>query len=250
MSEDTVTVYWSPESTWEVDQLGEWNMLYPEPTTLFSDLQKQKLATAGKDTYFSCPATSDKYKKTFVFRNTLPSDYDFDFTNENPEQNYFKHTSKNYLSYSILRPPTITAGPMVNFNLYYSFFSEEPLEAVFTPPMMHKPQYTMYGTSIPGQFDIGQWFRPFPLEVQMWNMKGEFHLKDEEPLFYLELKTTKKVELKRFKMTGEISSYLKHCSSSKSTWGYGVTLPKRYERFNQSRMNDMVLKAIKANLLD
>lgn len=246
MNEDIINVYWAPETTFDVLGVKEWNLLYPEPKTLFTELQEQRTKDAGTDTYFSCPATNDKYRKTYVFRNTLPSSYEFDFTEK---QQIINPTSAGYIGYSILRPPTISVGPMVNFNLYYCFFADQPLEAVFTPPMMHKPQHTKYGTSIPGQFDIGQWYRPFPLEVQMWDMKGEFHLL-EEPIFYVEFKTKKKIIFHRYKINETLSSYIKMCSTSKSIWGPGQSLVKRYERFNNSRMKDLILKEIKQNLLD
>lgn len=247
---ETINVYWSPVTTWEVEELGEWNMLYPDPVSLFTDLQRQKMPNAGVDTYFSCPATNDKFKKTYVFRNDLASSYEFDYTNENPENNWFMPKTENYVGFSIQRPPTIAKGPLINFNLFYSFFADESLEAIFTPPMLHEPRHTRYGTCIPGQFDIGQWFRPYPMEMQMWNTQGEFHLEEQEPLFYVEFKTPKKIKLQRYKMNGAISSYLKACSNSKKTWGAGVSLQKRYTRFNESRMRELILKEIRANLLD
>ena len=245
MDQDVINVYWAPESTWETPGLGEWNLLYPEPKTLFSELQEQRSKYAGPDTYFSCPATSDKYRKTYVFRNTLPSSYEFDFTDN---QQIINPKSEGYISYEVLRPPTIAAGPMINFNLFYSFFADQPLEAIFTPPMMHKPGYTKYGTTIPGQFDIGQWYRPFPLEMQMWDMKGEFHM-GEEPIFYVEFKTDKKIKMHRYQMNGTLSSYLKMCSTSRTTWGAGQSLLKRYERFNRSRTNELILREIKQQVL-
>lgn len=249
-NEEVINIYWAPRSTYEDPGAGEWNMLYPEPTTLFSELQAKRSRYAGDDTFFSCPATNDKYRKTYVFRNELESSYAFDYTNEDPGLNYFKNTSDTYITYNIMRPPTITDGPMVNLSLYYSFFADQPLEAVFTPPMMHKPQYTQYGTCIPGQFDIGQWFRPYPMEIQMWNMKGELHIKSGEPLFYVEFKTSKKIKFHRYKMDGTIASYLYSGANSKAQWGPGFSLLERYKRFNQSRMNDLILMEIKKNLLD
>lgn len=251
MSDDNViNVYWAPRSTHEDPEVGEWSMLYPEPVTLFSELQSKRMKGAGEDTYFSCPATNDKYRKTLVFKNEMESSYEFDFTNEDKSLNYIKPTSQRWVNYDILRPPTIADGPMVNFSLYYSLFADQPLEAVFTPPMLHKPQYTQYGTCVPGQFDIGQWFRPYPFEVQMWNMKGEFHLKQGEPLFYVEFKTQKKVVLHRYKMNGAISHYLAAGAQSKKQFGAGFSLQDRYERFKRTRMKDLIMKEIKANLLD
>ena len=250
MDKNTVNIYWSPQTTSEVSELGEWNMLYPEPVTLFRELQKIREIDTGQDTYFACPATNDKFRKTYVFKNELPSSYEFDFTSDDVSKKYFKHTSNTYINYDIKRPPSIAKGPLVNLNLYYSFFSEEPIEAVFTPPMFHEPKYTKYGTCVPGQFDVGQWFRPYPLEMQMWNMKGEFHLEFNEPIFYVEFKTTKKVNLQRFKMNKTLVSYLEACSTTKRIWGPGLSLQDRYARFKRTRMRELILKEIKENLLD
>jgi hypothetical protein len=247
---DYVNVYWSPHSTYEDIEIGEWNMLYSDPTTLFEDLYKLKTKDAGNANYFTCPATSKQYQKTFVFKNELESKYKFDFSSSNPEENYFLNEPGPHLSYEIIRRPTITTGPMVGINMYYVFFSDEPLKASFTPPMMHPPKYTKYGTVIPGSFDIGQWFRPFHLEMQMWNNKGELKLENQEPLFYVSFDTEKKVKLQRFKMTGAANSYLRFCSSTRKVWGLDSSLEERYKRFKRTRMRELILKEIKENLLD
>jgi len=247
MSKDTINVYWAPQASYEIDGKN-WNMLYPEPTNLFAEMQKLKTPEAGTRTYFSCPATSKRFKNTYVFRNDLFSSYTYDFT-LGEGKNYFTPVSPTYLNTEVKRPPSIKTGPLVEFKLFYSVFSDEPLEASFTPPMMHPAQYTRYGTSIPGDFDIGQWFRPYPLEMQMWNMKGEFHLKEGEPLFYVYFNTDKKINLQRFEMNAKINSYIDACSTSSQVWGMGVPLVKRYQRFKESKMREMVLNEIKANLV-
>lgn len=248
MSQDVLNVYWSPQTTWEKQGEADWNMLYPEPINLFSELQKIKTKDAGTANYFSCPATSQKFKNTFIFKNVLPCTYQFDFTRGYEERVIFPTTTQ-YIGYDIKRPPTINVGPLVNFNLIYSFFAEEPTLGVFTPPLMHKPKYTNYGTVVSGEFDVGQWFRPFNIEIQMWNMEGEFILEEDEPLFYVQFKTDKKVNLQRFKWNGALDSYLNACSTDASSFGAGIPLVKRYKRFNESKMRELVLKEIKANLL-
>lgn len=249
-NKDTINVYWSPHSTYEDKQVGEWNLLYSDPTTLFDELYSLRTKKAGNANYFTCPATSKQYQKTYVFKNELDSEYIFDFTHENEQEHFFTNESKTHVGYSLLRKPTITSGPMVAFNLYYVFFSEEPLKASFTPPMMHPPRYTQYGTAIPGGFDIGQWFRPYHLEMQMWNTSGKFKLENQEPLFYVSFDTDKKINLQRFKMNGATNSYLKACSSTRNIWGIDSSLTERYQRFKRTRMRELILKEIKENLLD
>jgi len=244
--EESIDVYWSPQTSWEFDE-QDWNMLYPEPNNLFTELQQIKTKNSGIKSYFSCPVTNNQFKNTYVFRNELSSSYGFDFTNG---KDIFVPISNNYLGYKIERPPSISSGLLVTLNLFYSLFSSEPLNAVFTPPMMHEPKYTKYGTCIPGEFDIGQWFRPYTLEMQMWKMQGEFHIEENEPIFYVRFDTQKKVNLKRFKMNSALNSYLIECSTTTNIWGMGVSLEKRYERFKRTKMRELILKEIKQNLLE
>jgi hypothetical protein len=248
MSEDILNIYWAPQTSWEINGEEDWNMLYPEPTNLFSELQKIKTKDAGSANYFSCPATSQKFKNTFIFRNSVASAYEFDFT-EGYENKIIFPVTDNYIGYDIKRPPTINIGPLIHLNMTYAFFSEEPVLGVFTPPLMHEPKYTKYGTVVPGEFDVGQWFRPYNLEIQMWNMEGQFVLEEDEPIFYVQFKTDKKINLQRFKWNGALNSYLKACGGDTQRFGSGIPLSKRYKRFNDSKMRELVLKEIKANIL-
>jgi hypothetical protein len=241
-----INVYWAPHVTWQNPLLGEWNMLYPEPTNLFSDLNKLRTKNAGTKSFLTCPAAKNKMKNSYVFKNTMNAHYEFDFTEENQT---ITPISDNYLNWEIARPPTINVGPTINFFMNWVFFSDQPLEMLITPPMLHRPNYTQYGTVIPGEFNIGKWFRPFALEVQMWDNKGKFITKEDEPFFYSEFKTDQKVNLQRFKMNGTLDSYIQHCSKSTNLWGMGLPLEKRYKKFEQSKMKDLILAEILQNLV-
>ena len=70
--EESVDVYWSPQTSWEFDE-RDWNMLYPEPINLFTEMQQLKTKNSGVKTYFSCPVTNSQFKNTYVFRNELSS---------------------------------------------------------------------------------------------------------------------------------------------------------------------------------
>lgn len=248
MAQEEIDVYWGPVTNHEISFGQDWNMLYPDPVNLFLELQKQKTKDAGTANYFSCPATQKRLKNTYVFKNTLKTSIAYDFT-DGLEGSVIEPLTENYIAYSIERAPTIAAGPLINFQLYYSFFAEESLTMSFTPPVMSRPMYTQYGTVVGGEFDIGQWFRPLAIEIQMWDKKGEFHLEEDEPLFYVEFKTDKKVNLKRFRFNAALYAYQKACSSDTKTFGRGTPMIKRYERFKQSRMRDLILKEVKQNLL-
>ena len=41
-NKDTVNIYWAPVVGYDINMLGEWSMLYPNPTNLYSDILKLK----------------------------------------------------------------------------------------------------------------------------------------------------------------------------------------------------------------
>jgi hypothetical protein len=241
-----ITVYWAPFTTFK-DEESEWTYLYPKPKTLFSDLLTNKNKESLNSSFFACPAISDKFKKTLVFRNSFDSSYRFDFSGDN---RIFEHTSEHFISNKKVRVSPLTDGPSIEFGLHYIFFADEPLNVSFTPPYFHKPQYTVYGSNVPGDFDIGQWFRPYNFEVQMWKDKGEFHMKEDEPLFYVEFNTDRDIIFKRFNCTPKLQQYSQSNLFLTKLFGRGQSLLSRYSKFNQSGMREKILFDIKNNLLD
>ena len=55
-----ITVYWSPGVEY-------WNLLYPEPKTVIQNLIKHKNNIKDDVNFFSCPAVTNKGKRTYSF---------------------------------------------------------------------------------------------------------------------------------------------------------------------------------------
>ena len=254
MNNDSIVVYWSPGYNADIQ---DWTFLYPKPKTLFSSTRQHvsnknnQVDMEKNSSILACPAISAKFKKIAVFENPMSCSYTYDFSNflENGDFS-IENKTKNYISYKVERQPTIDYGPSITFALSYILFSEESLDAYFTPPMFHPPKYMKNGSAIPGEFNIGKWFRPFNFEVQMWSQKGEFILEKNEPLFYVEFKTEKKVILKRFTMTQELYNASAACSESYRLFGSDQTLEDKYDRFMNTDMRDRVLSEIKKNVVE
>jgi hypothetical protein len=172
-------------------------------------------------------------KNTYFFKNSVNTKYKYDFNTTLPS---IKPTTKNFVNVDIIKDPAISSYPLVAMSLFYIFFSDEPLIANFSPPTFHKPEYTKYGTCIPGEFDIGQWFRPFAMEIQLWEKDGTIEFKDGEPLFYVKFNTNKQINLKRFVFTEQLSKYSNHCTTYKNTFGHYHKFNQLYSKFNQSRI--------------
>lgn len=234
-----INLYWSPFFMLDGK---DWSFLYENPITLFSDLNQHK-EKGNENSYFSCPAMSNKMKKTLVFKNVLESSYIYNEETMTP-------TSKTYLGSNKDRSPSMTFGPV--FRMFYSIilFADEPLTTSFTSPYFHKSQYTQYGSICPGEFDIGNWFRPYVFEIQMWEKQGVFNLKKNEPIFYSEFKTTRPINLYRFNLTQKLNKYSSACVETTDLFGRGQSLFSRYQRFKNTGFRGKVLNEIKNNITD
>ncbi len=239
-----ITVYWANARTVFTDGYDT-SFFYSEPNTLFSDLVKSKSDTSPNNSYFACPAVANKFKKTYVFNFPVDAKYRFDSSSDTPVENI----TENFIRAENIRGSSVSFGPTLAFNLSYIFFAEESLDVCFTPPMFHKPKYTQYGSIIPGQFDVGNWFRPYNAEIQTWSNSGDIVFEKDEPLFYAEFMTDRPIVLKRFNMTQELTAYYESCVNTTSFFGRGISLPERYNMFKKVNMRDKVLKAIKDNII-
>jgi hypothetical protein len=241
-------VYWSPPITTYDGEIIDRSFLYPKPESIFLDKSRQKSKLSMPHaSFFACPAVNKKMQNTIVFSNSVNSSYHFDFTDI---ENKVVESVPNSLDISVLRNPILDSGPCLSIGLSYMLFAEESVNAFFTPPYFHEAKYTKYGAVMPGEFDIGQWFRPYHIDLQMWNNKGNLVIEDGEPLFYVEFKTDKRIKLKQFNMNKTLTSFSNSCVDVTRIFGPGQTLKSRYDRFKQVGMRDKVLTEIKKNLVE
>lgn len=237
---DTVVVYYSTGTG-----TGTSDFLYPLPKQLFSELIKIRSKKKNLSPFFQCPAMSESMKSTYFFDSPFNLTFPYDFRDGNK-----KETLVHGVKFISDRDDTLSVGPIVRLELQYYMFAEEPLEAIFTPPYFHKPKHQIHGSALPGQFDIGQWFRPYVTEFQMWNETGTFVLEKDEPLFYVRFNTDKKVILKRFEMTPKTYQYSKTVVSATDMFPLGSRLIERYKSFKNVGLREKILKEIKANIID
>jgi hypothetical protein len=225
----------------------EWSLLYPTPTVLFSEIYKNRTHKPEELGYTSCPAVRTKLKKILTFSNALECSYEYDFEKNNKE---FKNITDSYFGIHKIRDNGFANLPTVFFSIGWVIFSDEPLEINFTPPYFDKPRYTNYGSSVPGSYDVGKWFRTYNLEVQLWNPSGEIRFEEGEPLFYAELMTDRQVNVHRFGHTEELEKIALSCVESTKVFGIGKGLLSRYKRFKAAGLREKILVEIKKNIVE
>lgn len=243
---EPLIVYWAPHDQNFGEEVERWNLMYPEPTNLFSDLMKQKTKESKDISWLSCPAVSDRLKHTFVFTNNVETTVHWDVTDPlDPQITIEKYS----LGCSIPRAAVLPDTAMLWFYIGWLFFCEEPVIAHLQAPYMHRPGYLNSGVIVPGGYDISSWFRKVNAEMHMWDASGTITIKDGEPLVYLELITDRPVIFKRFVLTEEIGKYDKACVDAPKYFGRHLPLVERYKRFRETRTNEILAKEIKKNLV-
>lgn len=242
---DPLIVYWSP--VWD-DQSGtNWNLLYQEPDQLYKNLNQNRADQKENDgsNIMGCPAVGNKFKQTYVFFNPTDSHI---LVENNMDISYLSPTSIGGI---VQRKPSFKNNIMLRYYLSWLFFTEEDsLEISITSPYFHKPRHLNYGSILPGSFDIGKWFRPYNAEFNLWEGISEIAVEENEPLFYIEFMTKRPIILKRFVNTDAIHRLAWAGAEVSTTMGIFKPLQKRYEQFAASRNKEIILKEIKANLLD
>ena len=235
-----INVYWSPAS-FTLDE-ESWNMLYSDPKSIVNDIYSKRNLEAKHRSFLSCPAFKDKLKNVFMFNNTFDSEYHY-------ENEIVESVGQSSVGLYSQRSKSITDGPLLTYNMSWLFFAEESVDCLFTSPYFHKTEYTSSGALVPGQFDIGFWFRPFNLEIQMYNEKGNIKFNKNEPLFYIDIQTDKKINFIRFNMNKKIYNLSQESVQSPQRYKKFLSLNDRYSVFKNSKMKEIILNEIKKEIV-
>jgi hypothetical protein len=244
MSKKPITVYWSPYV--HNENSPDWSFLYPKPVSVFSDHLKNK-DKSSKNHFFQCPATSSKIKKTLVFKCPMTFGYDYDFSGDEKMLNL---NTDNGIAMNSIRDNMLSIGPNFKLSLGYAMFADESLEVSFTSPFFHKAKYMENCSTIPGNFNIGEWYRPYSFEVQTWSDKGSINFVEGEALIYAEFKTDRPIILKRYQQNQLLVKYSEANIGTSDLFGAGLSLRSRYEKFRSIGMREKVLTEINKNLID
>ena len=231
-------VYWAPVF---FDENVDWNMLYYDLPSLQEYLRPNMVKNDPGNNLFYCPAIGNITRNTFLIINPIE-------THCICSDNEIRVKSKNHLTLDIGHPPSIEDNLLLEYGLHYVFFTEENLTLTMTSPYFTQSEYMKFGALVPGKLKINSWFRALNLEFNLWKGNKEFHVKKDEVLAYVNFDTDDKIKLVRFNMSKDLHKYINACGKS-SSWESFVPLVDRYKRFRQTRMQDMILKEIRKNIV-
>jgi hypothetical protein len=246
---DEIVIYWSPVPF--EPYLESWNFLYAAPVNIYSKLVEDTDSSAP---IRFCPATKTNMKKIFSFNSTIDDEIDFSsndlaFIDQSATNNSFLP----YKSKVALRKPRQSSYPghiNVSYNLSWYFFASEPVVARMTAPYYPAVTPTKNALFATGEFDIGQWFRPFNLDYHIPYDSKSFKVNAGDPLFFLELFTDKQIVFKRFVTNDIIKNISFEMSDAPKRYGPLDKLVNRYKMFNMTKTREILLHEIQKNAVE
>jgi hypothetical protein len=166
-------------------------MLYQEPVSLISDLNKIRKNSLNKDInstkIFSCPAFVDTLKNVFVLKSNMELRFKL---NDNIMQDSFPEYPWSFndagpLLLKAIRESSFDDYINIELNMGWLFFAEEPLVAKFTAPYFPAHEPTKGAMMSVGKFDIGSWYRDYNLDYHIPKTAEELLFIKNQPMFYL-----------------------------------------------------------------
>jgi hypothetical protein len=138
----------------------------------------------------------------------------------------------------------------LGYNMYWTFFADQPLTvrmtAPYYPPVTPSPGAMLSA----GEYDIGRWFRFFYLDYHVPLDAKRFEIHENDPLFFLEAFTDKKVVFKRFVMTDEIHRLVAEFGGNIRRFNRYKSLFDKYRAAENAMIPQIVLKEIRKNLIE
>lgn len=244
----SINVYWS---NCIVPEESSWSFLYREPEPLYNDFLKIKI----DNPFFACPAIIDTMKNIYVIKSNIEDKFEF-------PDNYLKSingpyggseflpTIGNKISLISTRQSALMGYKDIKYNMSWIFFAEESLNMKVTAPY-YPPKTPIDGAILQsGEYDIGQWFRPYNLGYFIPENAKHMSISVDDPLAYLEFKTDKNINFKRFNMTNQLVNIYSEFTQSPNRYGRRKSLIERYSMAKKANMTELVLAEIKKNLVE
>jgi len=233
------TVYWS-----------KFNLIKSLNTSIF-DLKPYPvlpnyIGNCGKPkdhsvNFFACPACKSYTDNLFYIKN--PLDFNIRINSNNTVD------SRSPASSLITSIRDFNDSSLIlDYFMSISFFSEKEISVSVMPPFFYNPPADG-AHLIPGEFNIGSWFRPLNATYFIKNKDVDFVLKKDDPLFFIKFNTKDKIDFKEFYFTDSLTGIVDSTVGLKK-FKRNVPILDLYHSFKEEKLNKIVLKEIRKSLID
>lgn len=232
----TINVYWTCiEKEW----------LRAEPpeslSTVFYRNRKYDKNYPDVNMHF-CPALNNHFNNMFALKSLYNYSFkivDNNIVSDDYDQEFFsRHVNIKSIEKKLF-----------SFNQSFIFFTdEESLPSTLSiPPYLEDNNITDRCIIMPGELDIGKWFRNIDMTFYLKNKYNEFKIEENEVFSYMKFHTDKKINFIPFRQTSKLNDLLFDQIDSKSNKKKIFSIEKFYSVFKTKKL---ILKEIKENLTE
>jgi len=115
------------------------------------------------------------------------------------------------------------------------------------PPYLEDNNITDRCIVLPGELDIGKWYRNTDLAFYLKQNINEFQIEEGEIYGYIKFHTDQKINFIQYRQTEKLNTLLLDTIRSKNNKKKVFSMEKFYSLFNTKKI---ILKEIKENILD
>lgn len=189
-----------------------------------------------------CPAFNNHLSNMFALRSLYSYKFNVDSSNI---------TSPDYDQEFFSRHVNIKSieKRLFSFNQSFIFFTDaKSLPVTLSlPPYLENNNISARCMVLPGELDIGKWFRNTDMAFYLKEPYSEFCIEEGEVFAYMKFHTSEKINFIQYRQTDKLNSMLLDTIRSKNNKKKVFSMEKFYSLFNTKKI---ILKEIKENILD
>lgn len=172
----------------------------PEDYAPLSTLSKDIVSIRKGTIFTKCPAVTDFFKNTWVFRSPIDLNIDIE-VNDDYSKVYCDNVDQEFFNLMIdIRflndsEKGISPYPLIGIDFLNTFTCNESLTIQALPAFLHYSDFTSKATIIPGEYDISKWVRPVEIVFETKSKQERIEIKKGDALCYYKFLTSDNVKL-------------------------------------------------------
>ena len=238
-------VYWSVPRYSDEIFLG-----LDHPKSAFADFKSNCPNTSSGNPWTDftlCPAVTDFSKNLYSLKSPINLEFWWDGENVEFENNFSEDFFRKIV---VMRDPK--AGSLSLRIVPYFFFTEESCEMQYSTPLMSTNNFTESCSVVPGQVNIGKWFRPTDHAFIIRNKNQKIKINKGDTIANIRFNTKEKITFKKFYFTPGCEDFFNKVVSYKKSQTHRIKdyFSVMYQDFDNSKLKNLILKEINNNLME
>jgi hypothetical protein len=183
-----------------VDHIDYFKHSLPKDYTPLSALSKDVVPSRKGATFMKCPAITDFFKNTWVFKSPIDLNIDVE-VNDDYSKVYCDNVDQEFFDLMIdirflqNHEKGASPYPLIGIDFLNTFTSAESLTIQTLPAFLHYSEFINKATIIPGEYDISKWTRPVEVVFEVKNKKERIEIKKGDALCYFKFLTSDSIKL-------------------------------------------------------